>query len=117
MGADSGSVKVSYEKGRLELSYDQEQQPIFNKIRETILGLETQSGMKTCAIKNPVTVHPWGGACLGSSPNHGVVDHKGEIYGNPGLYVADGAALPAAVGVPPSLTIAAWAHHVAQGII
>ena len=32
----------------------------------------------------------------------------------PGLFVADAAALPAAVGTPPSLAIAAWAHHVAD---
>ena len=43
-----------------------------------------------------------------------MVDHRGEIYGNPGLFVADAAALPAAVGTPPSLAIAAWAHHVAD---
>ncbi|MGB9305632.1 MAG: GMC oxidoreductase, partial [Mycobacterium sp.] len=51
---------------------------------------------------------------LGPDPEHGVVDYRGEIYGNPGLFVADAAALPAAVGTPPSLVIAAWAHHVAD---
>jgi cholesterol oxidase len=44
------------------------------------------------------------------------VDHKGEVYGNPGLFIADASALPAAAGTPPSLTIAAWAHHVADGL-
>ena len=62
----------------------------------------------------PITMHQWGGACVGRDPDHGVVDHNGEVYGNPGLFVADGSALPAAVGGPPSLTIAAWAHHVAE---
>jgi cholesterol oxidase len=42
------------------------------------------------------------------------VDHHGGIYGNPGLFVVDASALPAAVGAPPSLGIAAWAHHVAD---
>jgi cholesterol oxidase len=42
------------------------------------------------------------------------VNHHGEVYGNPGLFIADAAALPAAVGAPPSLAIAAWAHHVAD---
>jgi cholesterol oxidase len=46
-----------------------------------------------------------------------VVDHTGEVYGHPGLYVADGSALPAAVGAPPSLAIAAWAHHVADCVM
>jgi choline dehydrogenase-like flavoprotein len=75
---------------------------------------ETDSGLKTWAIAKPITIHPWGGACLGAGPDRGVVDHRGEVYGNPGLFVADGAALPAAPGTPPSLAIAAWAHDVAD---
>jgi cholesterol oxidase len=39
------------------------------------------------------------------------------VYGNPGLFIADAAALPAAVGAPPSLAIAAWAHHVADLLV
>ena len=114
MGADTGKASARFENGRLEVDYDPKQQPIFEKIRETFRALETESGLKTWAIKKPITVHPWGGACLGPNPDRGVVDHKGEVYGNPGLFIADAAALPAAVGTPPSLTIAAWAHHVAD---
>jgi cholesterol oxidase len=68
------------------------------------------------ALPKPFTVHQWGGACLGPDPHHGVVDHRGEVYGNPGLFISDGAALPAAVGAPPSVAIAAWAHHLADGL-
>jgi cholesterol oxidase len=114
MGADTGEAAVRFNKGRLEVDYDPARQPIFNKIRGTVSALEAESGMKTWAITKPITIHPWGGACLGPGPDRGVVDHNGEVYGNPGLFVADGAALPAAPGTPPSLTIAAWAHHVAD---
>ena len=114
MGADTGKAAVRFEKGRLEVDYDPALQPIFDKIRETIRALEAESGLKTWSITKPITVHPWGGACLGAGPDRGVVDHNGEVYVNPGLFVADGAALPAAPGTPPSLTIAAWAHHVAD---
>ena len=96
------------------VDYNPNQQPIFDEIREVIHALGVQSGLKTWAITKPITVHPWGGACLGSNANLGVVDHAGEVYGNPGLFVADASALPAAVGTPPSLAIAAWAHHVAD---
>jgi choline dehydrogenase-like flavoprotein len=34
----------------------------------------------------------------------------------PGLYVADGAALPSSVSVDPSLTIMAVARHIAAGM-
>ena len=73
-----------------------------------------ETGRKTWAIGKPLTLHPWGGACVGADPAHGVVDHRGEVYGNPGLFITDGSALPAAPGGPPSLTIAAWAHYVAD---
>jgi cholesterol oxidase len=114
MGADTGTASARFDKGAVVVDYDPEQQPIFEQIREAIRALGAQSGLKTWAIKKPITIHQWGGACLGAGPDRGVVDHNGEVYGNPGLFVADGTALPAAVGTPPSLTIAAWAHHVAD---
>jgi cholesterol oxidase len=117
MGADTGNASVRFTKGRLHVDYDPKQQPVFERIRHAVRALEAESGLKTWAIKRPITVHPWGGACLGASPDRGVVDHNGEVYGNPGLFIADGAVLPAAVGTPPSLTIAAWAHHVADSLI
>jgi cholesterol oxidase len=60
-----------------------------------------------------VTVHPLGGCRLGTSAADGVVDHTGEVFGYPGLYVADGALLPRALGRNPSLTIAALAERIA----
>jgi cholesterol oxidase len=116
MGADSGAASARFEKGHVAVDYDPKQQPIFESIREVFRTLEAETGLKTWAIKKPITVHAWGGACLGPSPDRGVVDHNGEVYGNAGLFVADASALPAAAGTPPSLTIAAWAHHVADGL-
>jgi cholesterol oxidase len=116
MGADSGKASVKYEKEAVLVDYDQTQQPIFEEIREAMRALGSQSSLKTWSIKKPITIHAWGGACLGPSADRGVVDRNGEVYGNPGLFVADAAALPAAAGTPPSLTIAAWAHHVADGL-
>jgi len=116
MGADTGNASVRYEDGAVLVDYDQMQQPIFEEIRKTIRALGAQSSLKTWAIKKPITIHPWGGACLGANANRGVVDHTGEVYGNPGLFIADGSILPAAVGTPPSLAIAAWAHHVADSL-
>ncbi len=117
MGADTGKASVRFENGRLHVDYDPKQQPVFEKIRDVIRALGAESGLKTWTIKRMITVHPWGGACLGAGPDRGVVDHNGEVYGNPGLFIADGSVLPAAVGTPPSLAIAAWAHHVADGLV
>jgi cholesterol oxidase len=60
-----------------------------------------------------VTVHPLGGCAMGRHPAEGVVDAWGEVFGHPGLFVADGAVMPGPVGGNPSLTIAALAHRFA----
>lgn len=116
MGADSGRGSVTFHDGRLRLRYDRASEPVFDEIEAAFDALAAESGMPIAYGGKPLTVHQWGGAHLGRDERHGVVDHTGEVYGNRGLYVADGSALPAAVGTPPSLTIAAWAHHVADGI-
>lgn len=65
----------------------------------------------------PMTVHPLGGAAMADSPNGGVTDPHGEVFGHPRLFVADGALLPTATGVPPSMTIAALAERVAMRVV
>jgi cholesterol oxidase len=52
-----------------------------------------------------------GGASVAPDPAQGVVDPDHQVFGHPGLYVADGAAVPANVGVNPSLTITAMAER------
>jgi cholesterol oxidase len=61
-----------------------------------------------------ITPHPLGGCNMGTTPGDGVVDHRGEVFGYPGLYVADGAIVPGAIGINPSKTIAALAERVAD---
>jgi len=117
MGTDSGHASASCDGGRLHVDYDQRSEPVYDEVRSAFRLLSEESGDPTWAIGKPFSVHPGGGACLGPGAGRGVVDHRGEIYGNPGLFVADGAALPAPVGGPPSVAIAAWAHHVADGLV
>ena len=61
-----------------------------------------------------VTVHPLGGCAMGRDAADGVVDHRGEVFGYPRLYVADGAILPRPTGRNPSMTIGALAERVAE---
>jgi cholesterol oxidase len=65
----------------------------------------------------PVSVHNLGGCLMADSPDEGVVDANGEVYGYPGLFVIDGAILPKATGVNPSHTIAAVAERNIEGFI
>ena len=59
----------------------------------------------------PVTVHSLGGCLMADSPENGVTDANGEVYGYLGLFVFDGSILPGATGVNPAHTIAAVAER------
>lgn len=58
-----------------------------------------------------VTAHILGGAVMAATPSDGVIDRDHQVFGYPGLYVTDAAAMPANVGVNPSLTITALAER------
>ena len=59
----------------------------------------------------PMTAHILGGATIGDSPETGVIDAYHRVFGCPGLHVVDGSAVPANLGVNPSLTITALAER------
>ncbi len=65
-------------------------------------------------LRGLVTVHPLGGCAMGRDAKEGVVDHRGQVFGYPNLYVADGAILPKPTGRNPSMTIGALAERVAD---
>jgi cholesterol oxidase len=68
-------------------------------------------------LRRVITVHALGGCPMGRSETEGVVDPHGQVWGYPGLYVADGSAMPGPVGANPSLTIAALADRFADAIV
>src|SRR3984893_7214790 len=62
----------------------------------------------------PLTAHFLGGAVIGDSPERGVIDPYPRFYGYPTMFVGDGAAISANLGVNPSLSIAAQAERAAS---
>lgn len=68
-------------------------------------------------LSRVITVHPLGGCPMSERPEDGVVNTWGEVHQYPGLFVADGSVIPGPVGPNPSLTIAAVAGRVAEGIV
>ncbi|GAS89791.1 GMC oxidoreductase [Mycolicibacterium brisbanense] len=62
----------------------------------------------------PLTAHFLGGAAIGADAEHGVIDPYQRVYNYPTLYVADGAAISANLGVNPSLSITAQAERAAS---
>ncbi len=113
LGEDEMCGEVTFEKGRLKVRYDPSRSSIFARLRGIFEEIARRTGHRIFMPRTPITVHPTGGACLGRSIEHGVVDADGEVFDNPGLYVTDAAALPRSPGGPPSMTIAAWADRVA----
>jgi cholesterol oxidase len=63
-----------------------------------------------------VTAHILGGCAIGADREQGVIDSNHEVYGYPGMYIVDGSALPANVGVNPALTITAFAERAMSGL-
>ena len=63
------------------------------------------------------TSHQTGSARMADTGEDGVVNRDGEVFGNPGLYVTDGAAIPSSLAVNTSLTILANAERIAAKIV
>jgi cholesterol oxidase len=88
--------------------------PIANEAAEWLAertGGIAQSSTTEALMNIPTTAHILGGAVIGHSPEDGVVDSRQRVFGYENLLVCDGAAVPANVGVNPSLTITALAEH------
>ena len=61
--------------------------------------------------------HPLGGCRMADSTDLGVVDHRGEVFGNEGLFCIDSSAIPTSLGVNPSLTISAVSERAVEQLI
>ncbi|HEU4392981.1 MAG TPA: GMC family oxidoreductase [Solirubrobacterales bacterium] len=88
--------------------------PVANEAAEWLAkrtGGIAQSSVNEALMNVPTTAHILGGAVIGHSPEDGVVDKHQRVFGYENLLVCDGAAVPANVGVNPSLTITALAEH------
>ncbi len=62
-------------------------------------------------LNTPLTAHIMGGCVIGKDRDHGVIDKQCRVFGYENMYVVDGSALPANLGVNPSLTITAVAEY------
>ena len=88
--------------------------PVANQAAEWLAertGGIAQSSTSEALMNVPTTAHILGGAVIGHGPEDGVVDRRQRVFGYENLLVCDGSAVPANVGVNPSLTITALAEH------
>jgi choline dehydrogenase-like flavoprotein len=63
------------------------------------------------------SVHQCGGAAMAEDISRGVVDHRGEVFNYPGLYVSDASIFPAAPCCGPHYTILAQSDRISRQII
>ncbi len=121
---DAADGVLSLQNGKLALDWDiKASQPTLDAVVSAHQKLAQLTGglpltPLTWTIGHDlITPHPLGGCNMGTSPAVGVVDWKGEVFGHPGLFVADGAIVPKAIGLNPSRTIAALAEHIAAQMV
>ncbi|MGO9448171.1 MAG: GMC oxidoreductase [Solirubrobacteraceae bacterium] len=88
--------------------------PVANRAAEWFArrtGGTAQSSVMEALLNVPTTAHILGGAVIAADAGRGVIDARQRVFGYENLLVCDGAAIPANVGVNPSLTITALAEH------
>jgi cholesterol oxidase len=127
MTHDDGSGEMYLENDRLRIKWPGVgEQAIFKKVNAKLSEATAALGGKY--IQDPVstellnhrliTVHPLGGCVMAEDCQHGVVNHKSQVFDTNGpssvyggLYVCDGAVVPRPLGVNPLLTISALAER------
>ena len=120
MGRDSsnGRISLTEPNHHLHVEWDTEENRGLYEAQERVcadivhaLGGHASETPLWRYLGLPVSVHNLGGARMSPDPERGVVDTDGQVHRHPGLYVLDGAILPAATGVNPSHTITAVAER------
>ncbi len=122
MGRDHASGRLSLNEGGL-LDCDwsiKQSREYFDRVRRA--GRAIAKSLNAEYVDNPsykfnfhqvLTAHPLGGCSMAAGKEKGVVDPNCEVFGYPGLFIADGSVMPGPVGPNPSLTIAAIADRAA----
>jgi cholesterol oxidase len=72
---------------------------------------QAKNAITEVLLNTPLTAHIMGGCVIGADRDSGVIDKKCQAFGYENMYIVDGAALPANLGVNPSLTITALAEY------
>jgi cholesterol oxidase len=125
MGTDAADGRLYLDDGELDLSWSHARsramframEASMQKLAEAAGGTWSPSLQWRWPTRKLLTAHPLGGCVMGDDPETSVVNHACEVWNYPGLYVTDGAAIPSALAVNPSLTIAAVAERAAFWIL
>ncbi len=132
VGPDNGKGRLVLERDRVQLvwegaashPYYQRAEAFMKALAEQAEGVFAKLPLSEPLMgSRPVSVHPLGGCAMGEDRKTGVVDHKGRLFDgaasqpdgvHAGLYVCDGALIPAPLGINPLLTITALAERILE---
>ena len=98
----------------------------YRRADEDRLGLLVRKARKILRAAGALATHVWpissfshavGTLRMGETADEAPLDPTGRVRGLDNLFVTDGSAFPASGGVNPSLTIAAGALRIAEGIV
>jgi cholesterol oxidase len=123
MGRDVPDGRMYLRRGHLDVDWKRaKSDAYFERMRTTSRAVAHSLGATFADnpiwfLKRVITVHPLGGAPMGRTSGEGVVDPYGNVFGYPGLHIADGSVMPGPVGPNPSFTIAALADRFADHIL
>jgi choline dehydrogenase-like flavoprotein len=73
--------------------------------------------MKLTETRGVYCAHPLGGCRMADSPDLGVTDDSGQVFGYEGLHCFGSSIVPTSLGVNPSLTIAAVTERCAERLV
>ena len=77
------------------------------------VGRRLHRSIQAASLHSLLTPQPLGGCNMAQTPDQGVVNHAGEVFGYRNLYVTDAAIVPVPLGVSPARTIGALAERCA----
>jgi cholesterol oxidase len=125
IGRDNANGLLKLKNGRLDIewSYAVENAALIDRMTNAMREMSDAYGGTFAPIltwqvfRRIITVHSLGGCHLSDSPQSGVVSPHGEVYGYPGLYVADGSVIPTAIGFHPVMTISAVSEYISDAVV
>jgi cholesterol oxidase len=122
IGRDNAGGRIVFKNDRIDIQWDyaKENAALIADMEKTMRQFADGYGGtfeplgSWLAFQRILTVHSMGGCRLAETPEQGVVSTRGEVFGYPGLFVADGSVIPTSIGFHPVMTISAVAERIAE---
>jgi cholesterol oxidase len=125
IGRDNANGRLSMNDGALDLDWDfaGENRDLVERMTRAMESIGEAYGGTFAplalwdALGSILTVHSLGGCRMADAPSGGVVSPEGEVFGYPGLFVADGSVIPTSIGFHPAMTISAVSERIAEHVV